>query len=118
MTQNISIPARMKRTAIKGKGEASASAPFTITKVEPQMNVVITRRSSALVRWLKLSLPVVDEAACGTHGGVGNSLPASASGGGGESSYLVFFPKKSPQGFTERTWNFWPYVERSAVTGR
>jgi hypothetical protein len=43
----------MKRTAIKGKGEASASAPLTITKVEPQMKVVTTRRSSAFVRWLK-----------------------------------------------------------------
>src|SRR5271157_727832 len=53
MTPNISSPARMKRTAIKGKGEASASAPLTITKVEPQMKVVETRRSSALVRWLK-----------------------------------------------------------------
>jgi hypothetical protein len=53
MTQNISSPARVKRTARKGKGEASASAPLTITKVAPQMKVVTTRRISAFVRGLK-----------------------------------------------------------------
>src|SRR5271157_4302 len=79
MTPNISSPARMKRTARKGKGGASASAPLTITKVEPQMKVVETRRSSAFVRRLKTGNLVLGR---GDHHGVRNSLPASASGRG------------------------------------
>src|SRR5579862_4920802 len=50
---DITSPARVNRIAMKENGPASERAPLTITNDDPQIKVVITSRSSALVRWRK-----------------------------------------------------------------